>query len=355
MKWKAAVICISLLMNFVTHSSDRAQAYYKGQEVSNSGFTVAITPSQKMFPSLYCTGVLFGERIVITAKKCLLVSGGSLLSPLENADVYAPDADVSKSKPAAKIVQYFAPVGNLKSLFPDIIFLVLDKKIGNSPIEELLTYEKGKSLSNIMSNVEVFGYGVSGEFDKEPFWKLPRKVSARLDFQKESYENQTDYFRMNPFFCEGDIGGPIVTTIDGKLVLIGIVYKAVSGWDWFCDGKDVSYSSNGLVSSPKLSFATPAGQYKSVFDQALSLATELSKKEQAADELRAKQEAEAKAAEELRAKQEAEAAAVLKAKLEADARAAAAKKTTITCIKGKLSKKVTAIKPKCPPGYKVKK
>ena len=160
---------------------------------------------------------------------------------------------------------------------------------------------------------------------------------------------------MNPFFCEGDIGGPIVTTIDGKLVLIGIVYKAVSGWDWFCDGKDVSYSSNGLVSSPKLSFATPAGQYKSVFDQALSLATELNKKEQAADELRAKQEAEAKAAEELRAKQEAEAAAVLKAKLEADARAAAAKKTTITCIKGKLSKKVTAIKPKCPPGYKVKK
>ena len=31
------------------------------------------------------------------------------------------------------------------------------------------------------------------------------------------------------------------------------------------------------------------------------------------------------------------------------------KKTTITCIKGKLVKKVTAVKPKCPGGYKVKK
>ena len=31
------------------------------------------------------------------------------------------------------------------------------------------------------------------------------------------------------------------------------------------------------------------------------------------------------------------------------------KKATITCIKGKLTKKVTAIKPKCPSGYKVKK
>jgi len=35
--------------------------------------------------------------------------------------------------------------------------------------------------------------------------------------------------------------------------------------------------------------------------------------------------------------------------------AAAAKKTTITCIKGKLVKKITAVKPVCPAGYKVKK
>jgi hypothetical protein len=32
-----------------------------------------------------------------------------------------------------------------------------------------------------------------------------------------------------------------------------------------------------------------------------------------------------------------------------------AKKTTITCVKGKLTKKVTAVKPKCPTGYTVKK
>ena len=51
---------------------------------------------------------------------------------------------------------------------------------------------------------------------------------------------------------------------------------------------------------------------------------------------------------------EAKAAAELKAKQEAEAKAAA-KKTTITCVKGKLTKKVTAIKPKCPSGYKVKK
>ena len=74
------------------------------------------------------------------------------------------------------------------------------------------------------------------------------------------------------------------------------------------------------------------------------------------------QEAEAKAAAELKAKQEAEAkakaAAELKAKQEADAKAAelaaAKKKTTITCVKGKLTKKITSAKPVCPNGYKKK-
>ena len=44
----------------------------------------------------------------------------------------------------------------------------------------------------------------------------------------------------------------------------------------------------------------------------------------------------------------------LKAKQEAEAKAAALKKTTITCLKGKLVNKVTAVKPACPKCYKKK-
>jgi hypothetical protein len=42
------------------------------------------------------------------------------------------------------------------------------------------------------------------------------------------------------------------------------------------------------------------------------------------------------------------------AKQEAASKPAAVKKTTITCVKGKLVTKVTAIKPTCPKGYKKK-
>jgi hypothetical protein len=76
-------------------------------------------------------------------------------------------------------------------------------------------------------------------------------------------------------------------------------------------------------------------------------------KAKAEAEAKAKAEAEAKA----KAEAEAKAAADLKAQQEAEAKAnadAAKKKSTITCVKGKLTKKVTAVKPKCPKGYKKK-
>jgi membrane protein involved in colicin uptake len=60
--------------------------------------------------------------------------------------------------------------------------------------------------------------------------------------------------------------------------------------------------------------------------------------------VKAQEEADAKA------KSEAEA----KLKTEADAKAAANKKVTITCVKGKLTKKFTGVSPKCPSGYRKK-
>jgi hypothetical protein len=50
----------------------------------------------------------------------------------------------------------------------------------------------------------------------------------------------------------------------------------------------------------------------------------------------------------------AERKAIIDAAAKAAAKAAPAKKTTITCVKGKLIKKVTALKPKCPSGYRAK-
>jgi hypothetical protein len=72
--------------------------------------------------------------------------------------------------------------------------------------------------------------------------------------------------------------------------------------------------------------------------------------EKNAAEVKAKQDADAKAAaEKVLADAKAQAAKII-----ADAKAKAMKKISITCIKGKLTKKVTSVNPKCPAGYKKK-
>ena len=75
-------------------------------------------------------------------------------------------------------------------------------------------------------------------------------------------------------------------------------------------------------------------------------------------EAKAKAAADAKAAAEAKASADAKAAAEAKASSDAQAAAVVAaannKKVTITCVKGKLTKKVTGAAPKCPAGYKKK-
>ena len=51
---------------------------------------------------------------------------------------------------------------------------------------------------------------------------------------------------------------------------------------------------------------------------------------------------------------EAKAAAEQIAKQDAEAKSPALKKKTITCVKGKTNKKITAVNPKCPAGFKKK-
>jgi len=124
-----------------------------------------------------------------------------------------------------------------------------------------------------------------------------------------------------------------------------------------------------LFTFPSMSWIDPKSKLSSLIKEAEEIVAEDKRKEFAqaeevrlAAELKVRQEAEAKAKaeEEAKAKAEADAKAKVeaeaKAKAEADAKAKAAlsKKTTITCVKGKISKKVTAVNPKCPKGYKKK-
>ena len=180
----------------------------------------------------------------------------------------------------------------------------------------------------------------------------------------------------------------IISTIDGSklnsaskdivTIYVGIYHWYYSSSSYVPSGWNVTFSGNTWTARYSKGGSVPGGNFMVYSTRAIKIPISdlfISSEEKAAAELKAKQEAEVKAAAELKAKQEAEAkatadkiaaikaaaeaaadarAAEIKAEEEAAAKAAASKKITITCVKGKLTKKVTAIRPVCPSGYKKK-
>jgi secreted trypsin-like serine protease len=201
--------------------------------------------------------------------------------------------------------------------------------------------------------------GTSGSSLSTPIWDrfLLAKYSAKAEV------------------CSGDSGSPLLMKKGSEVLYLGTIFAGGNGatgerfaattvlWP-FVSALDEAYkqflvedTKNRELKAKQEADAKAAAEAKAAADKA---AAELKAKEEAevAAALKAKEEAEAKAAAELKAIQEAEAKAVaekLAAEKIAAAKLASAKKTTITCVKGKLTKKVTAVKPKCPTGYKVKK
>jgi hypothetical protein len=159
------------------------------------------------------------------------------------------------------------------------------------------------------------------------------------------YELDSTSFKVKERLVFTEMTNAEFSIVDGKVWMIGNVTETVN-LSSVRKGKIISFNTLSTRDGIAL-------QIREKAEAEAKAKAEAEAKAKAEAEAKAKAEAEAKAAAELRVKQEAEA----KAKAEAEAKAkaeAAKKKVTITCVKGKLTKKVTAVKPKCPAGYKKK-
>ena len=201
-----------------------------------------------------------------------------------------------------------------------------------------------------MTSVLVSGDDLRKYYAAYPLWHQPNQTMLDFGIPNDA---------TNGSVCDGDSGAGFFVQKSNVRYYLGAVGGQQAGIT-NCNAPLGSFAPNGGMSG-----ISPTYKFLALIKEAEDFVANEKKLEAAkeaarvAAELKAKQEADERARieAELKAKQEAEAkaAAELKAKQEADAKAAALKKTTITCVKGKLTKKVTAVKPKCPSGYKVKK
>ena len=398
---------LSLLMLVYPVSS--AHAVHGGESALGDPRVVAIIHWYENGQAT-CTGALIAPRVVMTSAHCLArnptdgkypsykteLPKTGLLSPTDAPvwvsapGVIVAPGNIGAREKARGIAQFPSPLyrdggaidGDPNKLYGpmyDFGIIILDKPLSTKTYR-IATVEELRELVKSNKTILEIGYGASsyeeamGRAQKDG---IPRKIetTVRSDLilgnNKELYKAwpelmllQTKH-KSGQYTCGGDSGTPGWFEKNGEWIYIG---AAGSGMGPECSSApdDPLWTDQFWSVNAGDQFDT-AQAYPDVIEAASKfLEQQVINEAKAAAELKAKQEAEAKDAAELKAKQEAEAIAALelRAKEEAEAKAvaeklaatkaASLKKTTITCIKGKLVKKVIAVKPVCPKGYKKK-
>lgn len=395
---------ILLFFTFIT-SLHPVQAIQGGNDATGDERVVAITNLQGQRG---CSGALVSPRIVYTAAHCLYrardasgstygveIPNGSLPS---NSNLYVTSpgtkAGASGGKRARVIAQFSDPKYQDSNTpivgFPEVKFhfslwdfgvLILEVPLSTKSIR-IATLAEIEQAIHRSSEATVIGYGCKSYEEQDYSDARPTKSSALIR-NEIFYQDQKKWMAPYPtrltlntklpvgvFMGGGDSGSPLFIRVDDEQLYVGAL-SAGEGPN-ACSAPDNTIWKDPFWSVNASGSYYTAQAFPGVIARAEEYLVEVERRELevksrndvelaiarlAQEQLKAKQEAEAKAAAELRAKQEAEekAAAELKARQEAEAAALAAaakKKVTITCVKGKLTKKVTAVKPKCPKGYK---
>jgi hypothetical protein len=389
--FKILGICILLV---TLHLSVPSSAVEFGQDATGDPNAVHIQGNT--------SGFLYSERIILTAAHVL-----NQLRIQPNGDtqgfVYAPGlADKTNAKKyqiiKAIIPKTYVNADPARNIQPidDFAIVIINEDMPLKNKVVIANEKQMRQFAQDKAKVEMVGYGLQSGAQR-----VASQLSSRAPFKLTTLLYTPEM--MNTFYAtkklnRGDDKPGFWTVVEWGAIhtqATGSICNGDSGSGFFVEENNVRYyvgtTGNGVGISNCQSDGSikmdPAGgmswfpapfkfldliesaekfvaeEKKKEFAQAeeARLAAELKAKQEAEAKAKAEEEARARAEAELKAKQEAEAKAKAeeeaKARAEAEAKAkleAAKKKTTITCVKGKLTKKVTAVRPKCPSGYKKK-
>ena len=332
------------------------------------------------------SGFLYSERIVLTVAHVIGAENPGAVPYWESQGViYNPGIVTIAGQKQYKVKKVLIPSTYTKPDYANNIInddnavIILNEDIPMTKKAVFATEEQMQRFAREKSKVELVGYGITHGSQRPDLTPINNRAPHKLTSTLLSPEAVLAFYRQYSNVDWNKINKPgVYGIVQHRELQQSHICDGDSGSMFFVEENNVRYllgtTGLGLIYNncpptekyyphPSMSWIDPNSKLRDLLKTAEKIVEEDRKREAAiaeeirlAAELKAKQEADAKAAAELFAKQEAEAkaAAELKARQEAEARAAASKKTTITCLKGKLIKKVTAAKPVCPRGYKKK-
>ena len=375
---KNLLTSLTLVFGLMLNSSSLARSVEFGQDATGDPNAVKVRGG---------SGFLYSERIIITVGH---VIGDEITQGIayweRDGVIYRPGIVTIAGEKQYKVKKVLVPstyvypdyANNI--IIDDLAIIILSEDIPLTKKAVLATEEQMQRFAREKSKVELVGYGIThGSQRNRPYEEMMNRPPNKLTGTLLSPEAVLQFYRQYPNVDWQKINKPgVYGIVQHRELKQSHICDGDSGSVFFVEEDNVRYvlgtTGLGLVNNncpppekwygfPSMSWIDPNSKLRDLLKTAEGIVEEDRKREFAAAEvvrlaaeLKAKQEADTKAAVDLKAKQEADAtaAAELKAKQEADAKAASLKKTTITCVKGKLVKKVTGVKPVCPKGYKKK-
>jgi hypothetical protein len=383
MRIKGSILLTSLILTFgpILSGALPAHSVEFGQDATGDPNAVKVGGG---------SGFLYSERIVLTVGHVIGAEHPGAVPYWESEGViYNPGIVTIAGQKQYKVKRVLIPSTYTKPDYANNIInddnavVILSEDIPMTKKAVFATEEQMQRFAREKSKVELVGYGIT-HGSQRPVTTINNRAPHKLTSTLLSPQDVLAFYRQYPNVDWKKINKPgVYGIVQHRELKQSHICDGDSGSMFFVEENNIRYllgtTGLGLVNNncpppeqwygfPSMSWIDPNSKLRDLLKIAEAIVEEDKKREfaaaelkakqeaeaKAAADLKAKQEAEAKAAAELKAKQEAEAEADLKAKQEAEAKAAVLKKTTITCLKGKLVKKVTAVKPVCPKGYKKK-
>lgn len=316
------------------------------------------------------SGFLYSERIILTVGHVIDSTGG--VAYWENRGViYTPGIASITGQKEYKVKKVIIPTTYSAPDYAkgiqatdDLAIIVLSEDIPITKKAVIATEEQMKRFVKEKSKVELVGYGITNASQRNKTWeevinRSPNKLTSTLISPEAVIQFYNNYPNGLPpkyiiqdgnygivqhrelqqsHICDGDSGSAFFVEEDNVRYVLGMTGQGVVN--------NNCQPSITLYGAPSMSWVNPSFKLPELIKIAEKIVDEDKKIELAKSE-------EVRINTEMKAKVEASnAVSEIKVKQETEIKVPVLNKTTITCTKLKIIKKVTGLKPLCPAGYK---